>query len=238
MKTERLQYLLNLAGFPAGPVDGDMGARTVSALKAFQKANKLTADGIVGDKTERALENAVAPKEQVETRAKIEAPSKPTGGTQWPMQRDVPQFFGPVGGTAATAGTCHLALPMRVAWNLDQRIEKFSCHSLIASHLTTIFAETVKAYGEDRWRALNLDIWSGCFAVRPMRGGTAYSMHSWGIAVDIDSEHNQLHWSKPKATLSKDDFIPFWKIVESTGAVSLGRTKDFDWMHFQFARVG
>jgi hypothetical protein len=28
-----------------------------------------------------------------------------------------------------------------------------------------------------------------------------------------------------------------WKIIESEGAVSLGRRKDYDWMHWQFARL-
>lgn len=34
--------------------------------------------------------------------------------------------------------------------------------------------------------------WDGCFNIRPMRGGTNYSLHSWGIAVDINAKTNRM----------------------------------------------
>ena len=37
------------------PVDGDFGAKTEAAVKAFQKSKGLTADGVVGNKTWQAL---------------------------------------------------------------------------------------------------------------------------------------------------------------------------------------
>lgn len=237
LSASKLQELLNQSGFPAGPVDGIIGQRTIIALRAFQKANRLPITGKVDPATYAGLQGASAPKAQVSARAKIEAPGKPSGGQQWPLQRDVPSFYGPVGGPATEAGRCHLVAPMRVGWNLDQKIDSFVCHEKVASHLTNIFAETLKHYGEAEWRRLRLDIWSGCRAVRAMRGGTAYSMHSWGIAVDIDAQRNDLHWNGKKASLAKPEYVPFWNIVESTGAVALGRARDFDWMHFQFARI-
>lgn len=47
------QQLLMKAGYdlPKFGADGDYGAETVSAVKAFQKANGLTADGVIGKKT-------------------------------------------------------------------------------------------------------------------------------------------------------------------------------------------
>lgn len=49
------QRILNALGYDCGTVDGIFGARTDSAVKAFQKAKGLTADGIVGAKTWAAL---------------------------------------------------------------------------------------------------------------------------------------------------------------------------------------
>jgi hypothetical protein len=34
--------------------------------------------------------------------------------------------------------------------------------------------------------------WDGCFNIRPMRGGSNYSLHSWGIAVDINAATNRM----------------------------------------------
>lgn len=50
-----LQYLLIDAGFDCGKVDGIIGKNTIAAVKAFQTAHSLTADGIVGAKTWAAL---------------------------------------------------------------------------------------------------------------------------------------------------------------------------------------
>ena len=44
------QKLIDL-GFLSGKADGVYGSKTAEAVKAFQKANKLTADGIAGSKT-------------------------------------------------------------------------------------------------------------------------------------------------------------------------------------------
>lgn len=46
-----LQTLLNGYGYNCGTVDGDFGTKTNTAVKAFQKAKGLTADGIVGQNT-------------------------------------------------------------------------------------------------------------------------------------------------------------------------------------------
>lgn len=66
-----------------------------------------------------------------------------------------------------------------------------------------------------------------------MRG----SLHSWGIAIDFDPERNALNWDHTKARLARPDAEDFWKIWEAEGWVNLGRSRDFDWMHVQAARL-
>ena len=46
-----LQKALKAAGVYEGKIDGKVGARTRSAVVAFQKAHSLKADGVVGQKT-------------------------------------------------------------------------------------------------------------------------------------------------------------------------------------------
>ena len=53
-EVEVLQHLLNVKGHKV-TIDGDFGVKTEVAVKAYQKAKGLTADGIVGPKTWAAL---------------------------------------------------------------------------------------------------------------------------------------------------------------------------------------
>ena len=50
-----LQRELSGLGYSVGTIDGTYGSKTVAAVKAFQTANGLAADGIVGSKTLSAL---------------------------------------------------------------------------------------------------------------------------------------------------------------------------------------
>lgn len=52
---KKVQTKLNELGFDCGKVDGVFGSKTDKAVKAFQKANKLTVDGIIGIKTQSKL---------------------------------------------------------------------------------------------------------------------------------------------------------------------------------------
>ena len=51
----KIQGKLKANDFYKGPIDGDFGGGTESAVKAFQKVNKLTVDGIIGPITWNAL---------------------------------------------------------------------------------------------------------------------------------------------------------------------------------------
>jgi hypothetical protein len=58
----RLQTALAVLGYlPRSDVDGQMGEQTRFAVIAFQKWERLAADGIVGPRTKAALEEAVRP---------------------------------------------------------------------------------------------------------------------------------------------------------------------------------
>jgi len=212
------------------------------AFKMSGHANPGPIDGLWGPSSQNAYEiytGKVAPdwRDKEETKkvpAKVLADARKRSGTVYPRQKDVVKFYGNVG---TNQTRLVLPAPMRIAWDLDKKITRFSCHRKVHDDLKGIFEETLAHYGEAQWRKLGLDLFGGCLNVRKMRGGSRYSMHSWGIAVDIDPARNQLRWKKNKARLARPEYEAFWKIVEAHGATSLGRVRDFDWMHLQFARL-
>jgi Putative peptidoglycan binding domain len=56
---KRLQRALAHLGYPPGTVDGQYGPSTTQAVSRFQRAHGLTADGILGPNTLRALARAI-----------------------------------------------------------------------------------------------------------------------------------------------------------------------------------
>ncbi|MBR3601555.1 MAG: peptidoglycan-binding protein [Lachnospiraceae bacterium] len=56
---KKLQENLNKLGFNCGTPDGTFGAGTETALRNFQKANKLTVDGLAGSATLNAINKEV-----------------------------------------------------------------------------------------------------------------------------------------------------------------------------------
>src|SRR5699024_3096406 len=61
-QVSELQKRLNELGYNAGKVDGSFGPATYNAVVAFQKANGLTVDGIVGKNTINKLYSQSTPK--------------------------------------------------------------------------------------------------------------------------------------------------------------------------------
>lgn len=77
-----------------------------------------------------------------------------------------------------------------------------------------------------RGLAKEMKTWDGCFIIRQKRGLSAMSMHSWGLAVDINAFENQLNQT-PK--LSPE----FVKCFTDAGLVWGGIWQRKDGMHFE-----
>lgn len=103
--------------------------------------------------------------------------------------------------------------------------------------LQRVLSRVLNHYGMEEIQGLRLDLWGGCLNVRKMRGGTRYSLHSWGIAVDDDPERNRLKWGRDRAHFARPDYDAWWRFWEDEGWVSLGRHRNFDWMHVQAAKL-
>lgn len=129
--------------------------------------------------------------------------------------------------------TIDLPYPMRIAWDPKTTVRKLRCHRLVAQQLQDIFAEILQVYGLPKIQQLGIDLYGGCFAFRAMRGGTDWSRHSWGVAIDLDPARNQLHETSATARFARPEYAPMIAAFERHGWVSLGRARNYDWMHFQ-----
>jgi peptidoglycan hydrolase-like protein with peptidoglycan-binding domain len=231
-----LQSRLTAHGWPVGVIDGRIGKITTAALKGFQKEKGLKETGTATDETVGALRQSASvvptpiPERDVAPAKEVHQPSK----TVWPRQSEVPSFYGAVGQNQTSI---EIPFDMFLAWDKGTRIRKMTLHQKVAPSAQKVLQRVSGLYSAAERKALGLDLFGGSLNVRKMRGGSAYSMHSWGIAIDFDPERNGLYTNKPAARLSHPDAVPFWVAWESEGWLSLGRARDMDWMHIQAARL-
>lgn len=218
-EVKQWQLFLQSAGYKIPYVDGAFGPDTERETLKFQVKNGLKADGVVGPKTWKFV-----------TSVSNNTPLS----SKWPKQgyTTMCNFYGPVGENQTSL---ELPYSMRLAWDKNVTVRKITCHQKCAKSFYSVFEKTLKHYGESEIKKLRLDLFGGCLNVRRMRNGSAYSIHSWGAAIDLDPDNNQLKWGRDKATLAKAVYDPFWKFVKEEGGTSLGKERNFDWMHFQFA---
>lgn len=201
----------------------DPGETFDKAVRDFQKIHGLQQDGVVGPLTLAELFPAPIPDRQGEIRQ-----------SHWPHQNQVPTFYGPTG---AHQTMVELPWPMYLAWDTGKIVRRISLHEKVAESARRALTRIGEEYGENARDNLGLNLFGGSLNVRKMRGGSSWSMHSWGIAIDFDPERNQLKWGRDKARLAQPDCEAFWSIWEDEGWVSLGRARNYDWMHVQAARI-
>ncbi len=153
--------------------------------------------------------------------------------TSWPRQRECAAFYG-------TPGTGHkmldLPYPMRIAWDPHVTIKRITIHKKCADSAKRVLQKVKEHYGMEKIGDLGLDLFGGCYNNRPMRGGRSLSMHAYACAIDFDPARNLLRWDHTRARLARRDAVRFWELWEDEGWVSVGRARDFDWMHVQAAR--
>ena len=209
-----LQLLCKDRGIEVGPADGYWGPQTDFAFESLA----------------HLLEHGEMP---LPWRDDTPLDVNPNG---WPRQEEatLTAFYGPVGQNQVSLA---LPYPHRLAWNLRQTVTSLQCNAKVKESARRVLQRVFDHYGFDRIKDLGLDRWGGCLNVRKMRGGTQWSMHSWGIALDYDPERNQLKWGRDRAVFARPEYDAWWRFWEEEGWLSLGRTRNYDWMHVQAAKL-
>jgi lysozyme family protein len=213
------QALCDLDGIEVGDIDGIVGPQTQYAFSVYAARGR-------NDKTVETW------RDEEEKKPPIVPP--PPKASNWPRQSGITAFYGEVGQNQTKLV---FPYPVCLAWDTSTFVKSTSCHEKVHDAALRILTRVLDFYGLDRIRQLRLDRFGGCLNVRRMRGGSAWSMHSWGIAFDFDPDRNQLRWGRDRAAFARPEYEKWFKLWEEEGAVSLGRTRNFDWMHTQFATL-
>lgn len=93
-------------------------------------------------------------------------------------------------GTDQTSITVPYAL--HLAWDTSVNTLQMTCHTKVAASVQSVPAKALAHYGADGIRNLRLNLWGGTLNLRRKRGGTGWSMHAWGVALDYVSDNNKL----------------------------------------------
>ncbi|MEY9234065.1 peptidoglycan hydrolase-like protein with peptidoglycan-binding domain [Bradyrhizobium japonicum] len=154
----------------------------------------------------------------------------------WPKesQAALTAFYGPHGDPGALVQV-RCPWPLQIAWEPYTPVKTIRCHRKVADSLGTVLEAIHQRYGEAELKRLGLNLFGGSYNDRKIRGGDRWSTHAWGIAIDWDPDRNQLNWHQDKAGLARPEYNDWWAIWEREGWYSLGRKKDYDWMHVQAA---
>ena len=132
--------------------------------------------------------------------------------------------------------TILLPYPMKLAWDLDTKVSKMRCHKLAAEAFENVFNDLLAHYGMNEIERLGIDLFGGCFNYRKMRGGSEWSKHSWGIAIDLDPARNKLKETAKTARFARPEYKEMIQIFYKHGFISLGIEENRDFMHFQLRK--
>lgn len=198
-------------------IDGDFGPDTKSSVESFQDDNGLNVDGVVGPITWTKLFGTPPPEEEVPDLL---------------MQSDLKKIMGDPADPA-----------FRANWIVWIDLHDYVAHGLIPSTGLSILNKRAGFYG-NKWlkdpmlEAMELlkergfikewKTFDGCWVVRKMKGGNSWSIHSWGMAVDINAAWNPFNSQKHQLS---DGFVNCFADAGFECGGWWNSPKD--WMHFQ-----
>jgi hypothetical protein len=114
-----------------------------------------------------------------------------------------------------------------VLWDVPKELEigvipkRIYCNKDLIKPLSNAFKNLI-----ERGFVKELKTWDGCFNIRKKRGLSSMSLHSWGVAIDVNAAWNKLG---KEPTLS----LGFVKCFTDAGFDWGGNWRRKDGMHFQ-----
>lgn len=215
-KTACAQACLNQLGHEAGLVDGWFGVNTTEALNAYLF---ITTNG----------QEEVIPREPQQN-------FTPPGTI--PHQNEVNTVYGDPE-TQVPHRLTRIELPFKLGidWNMRQSTNKITVHRDCAASLEAALIAVRAHYGEAEMARLGINRYAGAYNKRRIRGGSAWSMHAYGCAIDFHAAPNGLRTRCPEALFCGAAYQPFLDIMQDHEWLPAIRLWGADAMHFQRARI-
>lgn len=145
-----------------------------------------------------------------------------------PQRSKLPELYGPIeNGVWANQAewmiSTSLPIWLQPHWRYKNLLVKtLYCHKILVEPFIDAVSKIQKKGGLD-----HLTSFDGCFAIRRSRRDVRQSVHSWGLAIDINAADNQLGVKPTIDQVIIDSF-------QSAGFVWGGDWQVPDGMHFQF----
>lgn len=125
-----------------------------------------------------------------------------------------------------------------ILWDVPEELEigmipkRIYCNKDLVEPLSRAFSNLIERCTDDGVNSYVDEIvtWDGCFNIRKIRGGQNMSLHSWGLAVDINAFENGLG-QEPKLSPG------FVKCFTDVGFDWGGKFNRKDGMHFQLSYI-
>ena len=198
-----VQACLNALGYEAGVIDGYVGHNTREALNALLYA----------------LANG---KQEVVDRTPLAAPPTPL---EIPRQSEVRAFYGdPETQVPGRLTQIELPFRLRIDYNLRQTTRRITVHEKVAPSLEKALIAVHDHYGRMDMEKLGIDRYAGAYNKRKMRGGSSWSMHAYGCAIDFYARPNGLRMRCPEALFCGKVYKPFLDIMEGSRMASCRST--------------
>lgn len=128
-------------------------------------------------------------------------------------------------------GTPSDSNPWMVVWDVPTQLEvgfipkKIYCNRDLVTPLTKALTALIQS-----GHVNELKTWDGCFNIRKKRGGSTMSLHSWGVAIDVNAAWNCFGCT-PKLSPG------FVKCFTDNGFDWGGTWRKPDGMHFQLKTI-
>lgn len=185
---------------------------TTAEIIAMQTKIGVVPDGFWGPKSIAAC--------QAYLRSLMPAPNP------WPKPRDAGEFYGKPGDESNLV-MIDLPYPMFYA---GKRVTRTRVHKKCAASLLRILT-AIKARMEAAPHIQDeAEDYGGCYNFRLKRGGSSYSMHAYGAAIDLDADDNTFRDSWP---MKSDMPLEIMEEFAREGWKSAGAFWGYDAMHFE-----